>query len=283
VRLVLCGVRGSTPAPGHDFADVGGHTSCVAVCHDHLAAPTLVLDAGTGIRAVTSLMGGAAFDGTILLGHLHWDHTQGLPFFQAGLHTEARTRVMLPEQGSPAVDIVARFLSPPAFPVEPLELRGLWSFDSLDEGVHSIEGFEVLAREIPHKGGRTFGFRVSDGRGTFAYLSDHGPLDALGPGPDGWGPYHESAMALCEGADLLIHDAQYTVEEMAVFASYGHASGEYAVELARRCDVPSVLLFHHEPSRTDHQVAELEARLQGDGPPHVVAAREGMVVRLPPV
>lgn len=283
MKLVICGVRGSTPAPGHEFAGVGGNTSCVAVFHGESSVPTLVIDAGTGLRTVTNLMAGVPFDGTILLGHLHWDHTHGLPFFRAGDHPQARTRVLVPAQGEPAIDLVSRFMSPPAFPIGPLGLRGAWSFEALEEGEHSLEGFDVLAREIPHKGGRTFGFRISDGQGAVAYLSDHGPVGALGPGPDGWGPYHEAAMALCEGVDLLIHDAQYTVDEMTRFASFGHASGEYPIELARRCHVPNVLLFHHDPSRTDEMVDALEQQLQGDGPPHVVAAREGMAITLPTV
>ena len=84
VRLYLCGVRGSTPAPGADFLRYGGHTSCVAIAHDDAARPTLVLDAGTGLRQVTPLLGGQPFDGTILLTHLHWDHVHGLPFFTGG-------------------------------------------------------------------------------------------------------------------------------------------------------------------------------------------------------
>ena len=81
MRVTFCGVRGSTPAPGSDFVRYGGHTSCVAISTGD-AAPDLVLDAGTGLTAVTPLLGGEPFAGSILLGHLHWDHTHGLPFFR---------------------------------------------------------------------------------------------------------------------------------------------------------------------------------------------------------
>jgi ribonuclease BN (tRNA processing enzyme) len=238
-------------------------------------APHLVLDAGTGLRRVTGMLGGDPFRGTILLGHLHWDHTHGLPFFEAANRDDARTCVLVPEQGSPAVELVERFMSPPAFPIGPTDLRGMWVFDSIDEGSHDIEGFWVVAREIPHKGGRTFGYRVSDGHGSLAYLSDHGPLGPLGPGPEGLGPYHEAAVALCEGVDVLIHDAQYTAAELPRHAQFGHSAAEYAVGLARHCRVGRVVLFHHDPDRTDRQVADLERSLQhGDGP-IVEAAREG--------
>ena len=79
MRTYLCGVRGSTPAPGAEFVRYGGHTSCVALAHDGGAGPTLVLDAGIGLRRVTALLGGQPFSGTIVLTHLHWDHVHGLP------------------------------------------------------------------------------------------------------------------------------------------------------------------------------------------------------------
>ena len=100
MRLNLCGVRGSTTAPGADFLHYGGHTSCVAIAHDDAARPTLLLDAGTGLRQVTSLLGGLPFDGTILLTHLHWDHVHGLPFFTGGDRDDARVSLLLPRQGT---------------------------------------------------------------------------------------------------------------------------------------------------------------------------------------
>src|SRR4051794_21966492 len=95
MRVTICGARGSTPAPGREFAGGGGHTSCVALAHAD-AAPALVLDAGTGLRRLTEVLGGEPFRGTILLGHLHWDHTHGLPFFAAGDRDDATVRVLLP-------------------------------------------------------------------------------------------------------------------------------------------------------------------------------------------
>ena len=102
-------------------------------------------------------------------------------------------------------------------------------------GERRVEGFEVLAREIPHKGGRTFGYRVSDGRSTLAYMPDHCPT-ALGPGEDGFGEYHPAALELAHGADVLVHDAQLFPEELASEARFGHAVADYAVELGRRAD-----------------------------------------------
>jgi phosphoribosyl 1,2-cyclic phosphodiesterase len=280
MRVHLCGVRGSTPAVGPAFVGVGGHTSCVAVAHDEEEAPRLLLDAGTGLRAVTALMDGEPFCGTILLGHLHWDHVHGLPFFRAGDRPDSAVHILLPEQGAPAIDLLSQTMSPPAFPIGPGDLRGTWTFESIDEGPHSIEGFTVLALEIPHKGGRTFGYRVSDGHSSIAYLSDHGPAGEMGPGPDGFGPYHEAAMALCDGVDLLIHDAQYTASELPWRIDFGHSAVEYPVELARRAGAATVLLFHHDPDRTDDEVAAIEHGFSAATGVRVEAAREGSTFRL---
>ena len=280
MRVHVCGVRGSTPAPGREFADVGGNTSCLALSRDDEELPTLILDAGTGIRRVDAILGGRPFAGSILLSHLHWDHVQGLPFFRAADRPDAVTRVLVPEQGVPAIDLVARVMSPPAFPIGPVELRGAWTFDSIDEGSQVVEGFDVVAREIPHKGGRTFGYRISDGRGTLAYLSDHGPAGVLGPGPGGLGPFHEAAVERCAGVDLLIHDAQHTAEELDRCVDYGHSAADYPVHLAKEVGARQVLLFHHDPSRTDAEVAAIERALDDPGPVVVRAAREGMRIAL---
>ena len=125
MRVHLCGVRGSTPAPGLEFVRYGGHTSCVAVAHDD-GAVALILDAGTGIRLVSPLLDGRPFAGTILLTHLHWDHVHGLPFFRAGDRDDARVTLLLPEQedGADAERVLARGMSPPHFPVRPPACAG---------------------------------------------------------------------------------------------------------------------------------------------------------------
>ncbi len=143
-----------------------------------------------------------------------------------------------------------------------------------------IEGFTVVAREIPHTGGRTMGYRVSDDDSSIAYLSDHGPALTFGPGPQGFGPYHEAAMELCTGADLLIHDAQYTASELPFRLHFGHSATDYAVALARECGAGRVLLFHHDPDRTDSEVAAIERAMRHGEDIPVDAAREGQTICL---
>lgn len=285
MRLTFCGVRGSTPAPGPAFVRYGGHTSCVAISRGD-AAPDLLLDAGTGITAVTPLLAERPFTGSILLGHLHWDHTHGLPFFAGGRGAE-RIEVYLPEQeaGSPsdAHEVLSRCFSPPHFPIVPAQLGPGWSFHEIPEGRHTREGYDVLAREIPHKGGRAFGYRVTLDGVSVAYASDHSPT-SLGPGPDGLGERHEAILELASGADWLVTDAQHLAAQFPEVGFLGHAAVEYDVALAREAGVRTLVLFHHDPWRTDDEVDEILAHareLAGDEL-EVVAAYEGLVLENQP-
>ncbi len=273
MRVHICGARGSTPAPGVEFVRYGGHTSCVALVHDGDTVPTLVLDAGTGLRRVTALLGGQPYAGVVLLSHLHWDHVHGLPFFRGGDTGGSRVTLLLPEQedGASAESVLARGMSPPHFPITPGELRGQWEFAAVRPGYVKAARFSVEAREVPHKGGRTFGYRVSDGRSVIAYIPDHCPT-VLGQGPDGWGEYHDAAMALADGADVLLHDAFLLPGELAAEAFFGHAAADYAVGLAVRAGARHVLLFHHRPERTDDELDQLGRRLAGSPVPVTVAA-----------
>jgi phosphoribosyl 1,2-cyclic phosphodiesterase len=281
VRAFICGVRGSTPAPGRQFVRYGGNTSCVALAHDG-GPPSLLLDAGTGLNLVSDPLDGQPFRGTILLSHLHWDHTHGLPFFPAGDRPDSEVELLLPAppDGIDAESLLARAMSPPHFPIEPSGLAGHWRFGAIEAGEHHIGGFDVLALDIPHGGGRTFGFRVSDGTATVAYLADHSPAD-IGPGPDGLGEYHPAACSLAAGADLLLHDSQHTAADLATRPAYGHATVEYAVGLAAAAGVRRLLLFHHHPTRTDDELDHLVAGLAA-APVEVGAAAEGTVIDLFP-
>ncbi|HEY2640459.1 MAG TPA: MBL fold metallo-hydrolase [Streptosporangiaceae bacterium] len=278
MRAYFCGTRGSTPVSGAGQQRYGGYTSCIALAHPG-QPPAIVLDAGTGLQQLPLVLGGQPFRGTLLLSHLHWDHTHGMPFFRSGTLPGARVDVYLPEQGAEPEELLARAISPPHFPIRPKQLGDGWTFHALEPGHHHLEGFSVHALEIPHKGGRTFGYRVSDGSGTLAYLPDHSPI-SLGPGPDGTGVYHPAALTLAHRADLLVHDCQHTAAELPRLGFLGHSAVEYAAALAQRAGARQLALFHHDPWRTDAQIDALVAQ-HATAPIHVFAAHDGMIIDLP--
>ena len=273
---MLCGVRGSTPAAGVQYCDVGGHTSCVAVAR----TPdewTLVLDAGTGLRRLDAVLGGAPFRGTILLTHLHWDHAHGIPFFTSGDRADARVDLYVPAQeglspGDDAAGLLARGMSPPHFPIGPEGLRGAWRFLAFGAGGIDVPGFDVVAADVPHKGGRTVGFRVEAGGRAFAYIPDHRPGAAT--------PAQRArALALVRGVDVLFHGAPFFETERETADFFGHATVEDAIDLAVEAGATRLVLVHHAPHRTDVDIEKLTGRL-GDAPMPVVVGREGDVLAI---
>jgi phosphoribosyl 1,2-cyclic phosphodiesterase len=270
VRLWLLGVRGSTPAPGPDFVRYGGHTACVAIAADGQDAPTVVLDAGTGLRSLTALLPGPAYRGAILLSHLHWDHVQGIPFFLSGDHYHSVVDVYLPAQGGlNGRDLPAKMMSPPCFPITPEGLRGAWTFNALPPGRIDIGGFGVTAVEVAHKGGRTYGFRVEDHSRSLAYLPDHAPVQGCA----------EEVRAMIGGVDVLLHDAQFLESERSTADLFGHATVDEAIRLATEAKVGTLVLFHHAPARTDAQLDALAGALAAPIP--VVLAVEGQSIDIP--
>lgn len=278
MRIHFLGTRGSLPTPGPRFVRYGGNTSCVAISSGDSSVPTLILDAGTGLATAGPLLGDAPFRGAILLGHLHWDHIYGLPFFRGGDRPDARVDLFMPAQGDP-YEVLARPMSEPVFPIDVRGLRGEWNVHALEPGEFEAGGLRVLALDIPHKGGRTYGYRIDDGRHTVAYLSDHSPT-TLGGGPDGLGEYHDAAMRLTAGADVLIHDAQYTPAEFEERRDWGHCSYEYPIALGRKADARRVVLFHHDPAHDDEMLDRLASAIDD---PAVTFAEEGATIELPVV
>jgi len=260
VRIRLCGVRGSTPVFGERFTRVGGHTSCLAISVDD-ELPTLILDGGTGLQDLAQEFHGAPFDGTILLTHLHWDHVQGIPFFPPADRGDAHVLCAQPAQGDP-VAVLARAMSPPHFPIGPDGLGGSWTHVALDAGAHQLGKFSVVARDVHHKGGRTFGYRVTSDGASFAYIPD--ALDAN----------DDAILELAGGVDILLRGTPFVAAEQARADLFGHGTVEHAVETAARAGVRTLFLTHHSPFRTDDDV-EAIARHAG-----AVAAEEGMVLDL---
>ena len=277
MRITFFGVRGSTPCHGHDIVRYGGNTSCVAV--DVPGEPPLFFDLGTGVRNLGRIQPhDGSFRGTCLLSHLHWDHLQGLPFFTPLLRPGSILDVYGPAQGDGVTveEAVRGAISPPVFPVGLDAFPGSVRFHDLADADFELGAVHVMARLVPHLG-PTLGYRVEWNGRSVAYLSDHQqPHDGSFRVADG-------ARALAEGADLLIHDAQFTPDEFAAKREWGHCTMQYAAWLAAECGVRTLALFHHDPSRTDDALDEAHreiARSMSDDGLTVVTAREGLTIDL---
>jgi ribonuclease BN (tRNA processing enzyme) len=228
----------------------------MAVLADDADAPTLVLDAGTGLRGLSRLLHSAPFHGDIVLTHLHWDHLQGLPFCTSVDDPQAATTLHVPaRRDDDPLHLLSRTLSPPFFPIAPDGLLGEWHYQPLQSGTFTTrDGARVTAAPVAHKGGLTLGLRVELRGATLAYVPDHA-WNADTPHAS-----RQSALELAAGADLLLHDGQFLASEGERSRSYGHSTIEGAAGFADACEVGMLALTHHAPYRTDADLDQLAAR-----------------------
>jgi len=274
VKVRFWGTRGSLATAGPETVRYGGNTACVELRAE--GAPLVVLDAGSGIRALGATLGEDLPRIDILLSHLHMDHVQGLGFFAPLFRPGLEVHIWGPPSTTLSLrERLTRYLSPPLFPVA---LRDLASNLVLHD-VPTQEPFElgsltVTAALVIHPG-PTVGYRITDGRTTLSYLPDHEP--ALGsrdfPEPAQW----SSGFALAEGADLLIHDAQYTEAEYVERVGWGHSTLEHATGFAAAARVRQLATFHHDPTHDDATIDELLESVDPGGM-DVFGAKEGMEV-----
>ncbi len=282
MKITYYGVRGSCPCSSDHHRRYGGNTACVRVdVEDELP---LFCDLGTGLRAAGEALdrplrqSGLPLQANVLLTHLHYDHILGLPFFAPLRDPGAAMDVYGPAQdGISLADAIAGAVKPPFFPIHMGEFRGDVRFHDLDGGDDfGLGAMKIKARSVPHRG-HTLGFRIEhDGR-SVAYLpDDQAPADRRS--------IDERVIELCDGVDLLIHDAQYTDDEFVTMSDWGHSTVAYAVHVAAECGVRRLALFHHDPSHSDKEIDRLLSHARrlalkyrlGD----VTAASEGSTVDL---
>jgi phosphoribosyl 1,2-cyclic phosphodiesterase len=273
-------VRGSCPCSGEHYVRYGGNTACVTV--EVGDEPPIVLDLGTGLRPLGHALERRygldhQVEVTALLSHLHWDHIIGLPFCTPLLRQGGRMDVYGPPQpGGSLHAVIDRVVQPPFFPVQVHELEGKIEFHEVSDDVLAVGSAKVRVRRVPHVG-TTLGFRVEAGGTTLAFVSDH-------QAPADHAHVDHAVLELCDGADLLIHDAQYTEEEYRAKATWGHSTVAYAVHVAAEAGAERLALFHHDPQHDDDALDRLlgEARAHGDAGrlDDVVAAREGLTIDL---
>ena len=268
MNVRIWGCRGSLATPGPETVRTGGNTSCVEV--RSASGAVVVLDAGSGIR---KLGGALAAEGVrevdLLLTHLHLDHVEGLGFFALLFDPDCTVRIWGPKDEAPLRERLGTWLSPPFFPLRFETFPARIEINEVEPGDWTVAGIRVTAARVCHPG-PTLGYRLTEAGRSLAFIPDNEP----GRDPD-------SGVALAAGADLLLHDAQYTDEEYRTRVGWGHASITDYGAFVRTTEPRAALMFHHDPAHSDEllETHERDARAAA-GRDDVELAREGAAFEL---
>jgi CheY-like chemotaxis protein/phosphoribosyl 1,2-cyclic phosphodiesterase len=283
LRIRFWGTRGSIPKPGPTTVRYGGNTSCVEV---RAEGTLIVLDCGTGAHDLGQQIVKAnpgPMRGRLLITHTHWDHIQGFPFFAPLFVRGSEWDVYAPRQlGRTLEEILAGQMHPTYFPVALGGLGATIRYHELTEGVFDLDEVRVTTRYLNHPA-PALGYRLEANGVAVVYATDHEPHSPHHPEARGDAArvHREDArhIEFLAGADLVIHDATYTLEEYPTRRSWGHTPAEWAVDFAVAARVRRLALFHHDPLRSDRAVDDLVAlcrrRLPSHDGPEVFAAAEG--------
>lgn len=314
MKLRFWGVRGSYPVPGLTTQRYGGNTSCVEVrcaSPNDPTAPRIILDAGTGLRRLgKEMMLGPFCEGKgeahLLVSHTHWDHIQGLPFFAPIYRPGNKFHVHARQRDDMHLRMVFALQSDnPYFPVPFDAAAASVQFHELtDDAKFEIGPVKVRCTRLNHPW-IAIAFRLDYEGTSVAYVTDTAPFrdvllehEFIRQPPKPGDPLHpedaaklaamrEGVVRLCEGAQLVIYDTQFTPSEYIQRPHWGHSCAEDAIEIAREAGAETLMLYHHSPDRTDAQLDDLlgqhREQLHRDGTPlDLHAAFEGMEVDLSP-
>ncbi|QJR82053.1 MBL fold metallo-hydrolase [Alteromonas pelagimontana] len=274
MQLTFYGVRGSIPTPGAQFVRYGGNTACVHVC---LADGTdIILDAGTGIRALGNMLVKKTSPIYLLLTHNHWDHIQGFPFF-APIYQKDRSIIINPGQTTePEHDKILKQMEGSVFPVPISALASNIQVKPLPDHVDTWKiGSATISRLPMNHPGKGSAYCIEDNGAKIAYITDN----ELYP------PYKKETDFLtfvdfARNADLIIHDAQYMMSDMPDKCGWGHSVAEEAVKLSMACNAKMLALYSHDPERTDEEIDAVVEHCHhyigiAESPLSLVAAAEG--------
>ncbi len=245
MRIKFWGARGSIPVSGKQYIKYGGSTTCVEVRSkkDEL----VIVDAGSGIRLLgKELVKNSHNNFNMLFTHSHWDHVLGFPFFAPIYNKKTHIKIMgCSFSSDPVREIIAKTMQPPGFPVKFEEISARFEFASVCAAGCEIGGMRVLPIELSHPN-NGLGYKFCEGGKTFTFLTDN-ELGFVHPGGRAFGDY----LAFSNGADLLVHDADYTDAEYSRRKTWGHSTWQQALALALKAEVRAFGLFHHNQDRSD--------------------------------
>ncbi|MGD8348613.1 MAG: MBL fold metallo-hydrolase [Gammaproteobacteria bacterium] len=278
--ITFYGVRGSTAVPGPQTVRYGGNTSCV-----HIELETghdLILDAGTGIRLLGRKLAQKSTPANILLSHGHWDHIQGYPFFAPIYQPDRDINVYISVQsGHRLLCSLFEQMDGTSFPVraEDLPSNNICKFKGVESELYERENIRVVKRALNHPGGGV-AYRIDDNDVSCAYVTDNelDPPYAPATTYDQWVNY-------LHGVDVLIHDAQYTEDDMPHKHGWGHTLISQVRRLATDAEVGALVMFHHDPDRSDSELDEVQIENERylkshRAPARSVCAAEGMRIEL---
>ena len=284
MQVRFWGTRGSLAKPGPNTVRYGGNTSCVEV--RSASGARLVFDCGTGGHelGVAIMREGKPSRGHMLISHTHWDHIQGIPFFAPFFVPGHQWNIYAPQGfGESIKDTLAGQMEYTYFPVTTDAFGADVRYNNLGEGSFVIEDFVISTRYLNHPA-LALAFRVECDGAVLVYACDHEPHDgALAHGSTTLTGEDLAHARFMEGADLIIHDAQYLVGEYDAKRGWGHSTVDYAVTVARAAGAKRIALTHHDPMRSDDQIDVAVARLRAEAPeggPEIVGAAEGLVIEL---
>ena len=289
MRVRFWGTRGSIAKPGPGTARYGGNTSCTEV---RSARGTLVIiDCGTGAHPLGQALAAdsaAGLRGHILISHTHWDHIQGIPFFDPVFVPGNQWDIYGPKGlGHSLREALAGQMQYQYFPVTLDACAAKIRYHDLVEGTFKIDDVKVTTHYLNHPA-LTLGYRLEVDDAVVVYCCDHEAYShALASGHGEITGQDLRHAEFLDRADLLIHDAQYTAEDYPAKVGWGHSSVEYALKLALHAQVKRLALTHHDPLRDDDAVdrivAGAEARLRATGSElEVFAAAEGLAIEVAP-
>lgn len=275
MKITIRGVRGSIPTSGPATEKYGGNTSCTDVSAEGWQ---LVLDAGSGMR--NSNTGDRPLNNRIdiLLTHLHFDHIQGLGFFNPLFDPTMEVHIWGSASSRQSLHSrLSRYLSPPLFPVHIRDLPCKLTLHEIEKSEFDIGPFHIQTRYVIHPG-PTVGFRILHAKKVFTYIPDHEP--ALGLHGIVADKKWVSGIDLANEADILLHDAQYTKEQYQQRVGWGHSSMDDAIYFASMAGVKKLLLAHHDPGHTDEMLEAFAVNVTNQNGVVFELAAEGMEIDL---
>jgi phosphoribosyl 1,2-cyclic phosphodiesterase len=279
MKIKFWGARGSIPVCGSQYLKYGGSTTCVEV--RSRKNDLIIVDAGSGIRLLgKELLKNSSNKFSMLFTHSHWDHVLGFPFFAPIYNKKTHIDIMgCSFSSDPVREIIAKTMQPPGFPVKFEEISARFDFGSLCASGCDIGGMQVLPIELSHPN-NGLGYKFCEAGKTFVFLTDN-ELGYVHPGGREAGDY----VAFSRGADLLVHDADYTDAEYPRRRTWGHSTWQQALDLALKSEVRALGLYHHNQDRSDREldkiVAECARRVRRYGAKlKCFAVKEGQEVKL---